>query len=798
MRTTRGSTFLFGGCWRLFHAARPAVSAGVSATVSSGVSKTARSPWPGRHGACGARQGATFWLVLWLALLAASPSLAWAQPYAWVGNGSAGTVTVIDARTDAVAAVVPVGAVPGAVSAAADGSRAFVALAVPPSVAVLDGQTHTVLRTLALAAPPVALAASPDGSRIHVLGTDGNLRTLDAHSGAVLGTLALGVPGGLAVSPDGSRLLVAAGAVTLIDAATLTVMASTALGGDDGATQAVISPDGHHAWVAHQTGLFAGGVALLDLSSMTVRARVPLGVLPGALALAPDGSRVYVAIQAVWVDTGYGAGFLPGRSVTVIDAATQRAAAVVDLGADGAAWFLQNTAAGLAVTADRATLYVAVPRLRAVLAADTSTHAVRRSVALAGLPGAVAASRTGATVRPYTLAASGDTGSATVLGGVAVANVLANDRLGGIVPTSAHVTVRTRASSHPGLVLNGRTGALRVVAGTPVGGHTLVYRLCDRSAPTNCADAEVTVQVTNPLPLVAADDDVSAYPGTPVALNVLTNDTLGGAAATPRSTRLSVVSASHPGLILNPATGVVSVAAGTPLGTHRLRYRLCELAAPPNCDAAVVRVAVTARVIVAADDTGSAPRTGGRAVASVLANDTLGGRPATAATVAVTLLQSSHPGLTLQGADGSVHVAPGTPAGTHTLAYRACERAQPGGCDDATVRVTVAPYVVDAVDDVARASSKRAGIALASVLSNDRFAGAPVTAAQLASNQLTLSLVSITPPNPQLRLDHSDGSVDVLGKTESRDHVLRYRLCEASSPANCDEAVVRLELSGGD
>jgi hypothetical protein len=46
-------------------------------------------------------------------------------------------------------------------------------------------------------------------------------------------------------------------------------------------------------------------------------------------------------------------------------------------------------------------------------------------------------------------------------------------------------------------------------------------------------------------------------------------------------------------------------------------------------------------------------------------------------------------------------------------------------------------------------------------------------------------------------LDLSDGSVDVLGKTESGVYLLVYEICEIASPTNCDRATVSLDLSGG-
>jgi predicted glycosyltransferase len=120
-----------------------------------------------------------------------------------------------------------------------------------------------------------------------------------------------------------------------------------------------------------------------------------------------------------------------------------------------------------------------------------------------------------------------------------------------------------------------------------------------------------------------------------------------------------------------------------------------------------------------------------------------------------------------------------------------CEITMPSNCDDAIVTVTVLATPITAVGDAARASSKVANTAIASVLANDRLGGAPATLANV-----TLSFVSLAPANSKIRLDLTDGSVDVLGKTDSGLYLLVYEICEIAMPTNCARATVRLDLGG--
>ena len=288
------------------------------------------------------------------------------------------------------------------------------------------------------------------------------------------------------------------------------------------------------------------------------------------------------------------------------------------------------------------------------------------------------------------------------------------------------------------------------------------------------------------------DAGVVASPAGGIAVaNVLDNDWLAGARPTTATAELIQVSSTHPGITLNVADGSVGV-AGAQAGTYTLVYQLCQPSNPANCDSANVTVTVKPYVIDAADDAGTqSPSTGGIAIANVLTNDRLGVMPATAANVTLSLVSSANPGVTLDTSDGSVDVAQGTPFGTFALVYRICETANPTNCDTATAMVTVKPNDILAVNDQVRASSKTGGTVIASVLSNDWFAGSRATTAKVL-----LSLVSLTPASKGISLDLSDGSVDVLPKTDSGLYRLVYQICEIASLTNCSQATASIDLSG--
>jgi YVTN family beta-propeller protein len=739
-------------------------------------------------------------------LAVVSASAANAQTKAYIVHPGPDVVTVIDTATGTPANTVPVGAGSGHVAISRDGSRAYVSSADSDSVNVIDTATDSVVATIPVGDAPSYLAVAPNGTVLYVMTAGGIIDVVNTTQQIVTATVAVGGTGGLAVTPDGARLYAAAGQVSIIDTATNAVVtsfapeASAVAGVTNTAGTVVISPDGARAYVGvitFDTTVFAGfaatgSVVVVDTASESIAGAINLGSLPGSMALTPDGSRLYVGIQSTFVNTGYGMGFFPGRHAYVIDTAVDRISAVIDFGAIGPNWTQQNTPAGIGVTADRRSVYVAVPRLNAIAIADVSTNLVTSTIPVASGPGNLAIVPDDSVVPvPYRVDASDDSATVTTVGGTAVANVLANDRLGGFAATNTNVTLTQQSSTAGSLTLDSTTGTVTAANGITIGTHTLDYRICEIASPSNCDDATVTVTVRAPFIIDAVNDSATTLPGRGIMTSVLANDTLDGTPATPARVTLSLVRSTSASIQLNPRDGTLFVLVGTTPGAHTLTYRICEIASPTNCDDADVAVTVNAFPIDAVNDNAAAPRSGGVALGNVLANDTFAGAGATLAKVRLSQVSSTHAGVMLNTATGAVSVAAGTPVGSYSLQYRICEIATPANCDEAAVAVAVTPLQITATNDVARGSSKTANTPLASVLTNDRLAGAPATTANVK-----LSLVSLVPANNMIRLDLADGSVDVLGKTSSGTYSLTYQICETAMLTNCARAVVSIDLSG--
>ena len=274
-------------------------------------------------------------------------------------------------------------------------------------------------------------------------------------------------------------------------------------------------------------------------------------------------------------------------------------------------------------------------------------------------------------------------------GGVAVADVLANDWVAGTPATTANVAISQVSSTDPGVSLDVGSGSVNVAAGTVAGTYTLSYRICDISNASSCDDATVAV-VVNPYVVSAANDSGWASPstgGTAVA-NVLANDRLSGTPATIANVSLSLVSVSpaDAGVTFNPADGSVSVARGTTLGGYTLVYQICDRTDPANCAQATATITVRNYVINAVNDSARASsKTASTPIANVLANDTFEGARATTATVQLSQVSPPVKGITINLSTGAVSVATKTPSGLYNIVYSICEIASPANCASATI-----------------------------------------------------------------------------------------------------------------
>lgn len=235
----------------------------------------------------------------------------------------AGTVSVIDESTNAVAQVISFGrSSPMATAVDANTDTVYVALSNPPALAVLSGATNKVTASYSLPGAPVALTLNLDAGVLYV--AYGNrVSAIDAATGTLTGTVDLGIYNHamyLAVDPATGTIYAAGinsngtGTVWLLDASTLAVTRAIPLG--TGLQGIAVNPATDEIYVAD----VSAGVYVIDGATDAV---THVDTRWGANGVAVD-----VATNTVFAALG--------GQVAVIDGATGKVTLTVVAGSN--AW----------------------------------------------------------------------------------------------------------------------------------------------------------------------------------------------------------------------------------------------------------------------------------------------------------------------------------------------------------------------------------------------------------------------------------------------------------------------------
>ncbi len=175
--------------------------------------------------------------------------------------GAAGSLSVIDAEHNAVAATIPLHRQPVSIDLDAAGARAYVANSASNSVSVIDLKARREIAQIGAGEEPVAARIAPDGKSLVVANRRGNSVTvIDPPSGMVRAVFE-GCPGaaGVVILPDSSKAFAPCSA------------------GHQVMVVALAQPDAHPA--------------LLD----RLETLMDVGRGPADLALKPDGGEIFVS-----------------------------------------------------------------------------------------------------------------------------------------------------------------------------------------------------------------------------------------------------------------------------------------------------------------------------------------------------------------------------------------------------------------------------------------------------------------------------------------------------------------------
>lgn len=279
----------------------------------------------------------------------------------------------------AVVATVPIDAFGTGIAIGRDGTRAYVCAG--DAVLVVDVAAREVVGKIVTGDMPYAIALSADGTRGYAVDLQQReMWILDLAGSSVVRKVGFGGPRrpvlrpGVAVSADGATAYATisqpeGAGFDLLEIVDTTSGARTQRALDFHPGQLVAAPSGGLLWIAGCRGLCSDGTLHgVDPARRGDAAKVTLPSVPGGLALAPDGSRAYVA-------NGLGA------SVSVVDLSSHAVVADVRVGAEPL---------GVAASPDGRRVYVTSFQSNTLSAIDTASNAVIAEARVGASPRAIA------------------------------------------------------------------------------------------------------------------------------------------------------------------------------------------------------------------------------------------------------------------------------------------------------------------------------------------------------------------------------------------------------------------------
>jgi YVTN family beta-propeller protein len=294
------------------------------------------------------------------------------REFAYVSDGSAGTVTVLDLVYLRQDHVLQVGRQPTGMAVNPVRNEIYAVNSGSDSVTVIDATNNTVAVTIGVHRAPYFIDVAPDGKRAYVPNSGSNtVSILDLDKRHEIGTAATGEgPGVARVAPDNHTLVVSnriAGSISVysIDASTAHPLHfRDAFSGCTGATDIAILPGSAKAFVACSGGHQVMVVSLAaDAESWRAKQDAAMqqdhllcfldvGKTPTHLAMKPDGSEIFstnfdsdsISEISTWTNEVLGTtiiGSKPSRGVFSVDNSSLW---VTNFGADAASLYSSDDA----------------------------------------------------------------------------------------------------------------------------------------------------------------------------------------------------------------------------------------------------------------------------------------------------------------------------------------------------------------------------------------------------------------------------------------------------------------------
>lgn len=216
----------------------------------------------------------------------------------WGTSPQGGYVWVLDARTNQIAAKIPVGALPYSVDFSADGTHAYTTSAGADLLVEIDCASRTVIGRGRTGAGPAVAHVTPDGKMVLVVNRrDG---TLGIHEAETLKEIAevpvISEPEDVAILPDSSVAFVMSRTekrLSVVDLKKGVLLTNLELAGNP--SEMLLKPDGGELYVIEPE---AHGLQAINTWTHEAGDYLVLGSAPTRGVLLPDASEMYVSDAA--------------------------------------------------------------------------------------------------------------------------------------------------------------------------------------------------------------------------------------------------------------------------------------------------------------------------------------------------------------------------------------------------------------------------------------------------------------------------------------------------------------------
>ncbi|MGL2988416.1 gliding motility-associated C-terminal domain-containing protein, partial [Flavobacterium sp. RSSA_27] len=190
----------------------------------------------------------------------------------------------------------------------------------------------------------------------------------------------------------------------------------------------------------------------------------------------------------------------------------------------------------------------------------------------------------------------------------------------------------------------------------------------------------------------------------------------------------------------------------------------------------------------------------GGTTAPLTTNDTLNGNPVVIGTSPgqVTLSAVTVPsGLTLN-ADGTVTIAPNTPAGNYNVEYKICEVTNPNNCDTVLSVIVVGNATIQAQNDDIEVDSPIVTVVLRPFNEDHGNGEDTLDGVKVTFDKVNVTITEIILPSgqsyPVPNVDINSNEIVIPTSVPAGVYTISYTICEKLNPTNCSSAVINIRV----